>query len=652
MKKGLKIVACVLCMLCLSHLGSAAEQGMDEITLQLERKQGPNEYEVFGVIKAYQNGSVLWEFTTPAGPMTELSVLSDIYRNGNAVYLSAHGSFYALDVFTGELKWKVNDVGASNSIVFDAYGNVYISGYYGPNVMAVSSNGNLLYREADASYGWVDTLEIEGDILRIHYGLDMYGEADDWKTLDISQFRPTQNTSTPTTGTDYVAVFGAFIRDGLKQFLSTEYKTCSVENFKDCYMVDMNNDTVPELFCVFSEEWGSTYAVLVGYDGTFTLGKEYPFNFMSGSAGTERYRVLRANGKYYFETYFSARQDWESPDGTNSWKTENTITIQEGGQEYAVYHYSENYGTVHVNGEEVKEWAYDYVEQNYEIVVDGSNYGGFFTYEPQFGADYEKFWDTPAPQTPTASVTLNGYAVQFDQLPVIINGRTLVPVRAVVEKMGGTVLWLPETQTAVLELDGNRIELTIDNTTALLNGEAKALDVPPQIIGERTLMPIRFIAESFGFAVAWDDETKTVIITKAADSEAIYKNVQYGYQLTFPESWAGYYKVMETEDGGVRVCFVGKSTASKAYADTPMFMILPQATVETEEYLDSVRKIGTANGIAYYYATGTSSALYLFDLVQSGRVSNRDREAVQNDLEMQTKITNESSSILFTPIAK
>ncbi len=647
-----KVIACILGLMLCIGLGNSTGLAADEITVQLERINQPSGYEVVGVLKAYQGGNLIWEFTTPVGPMTELAVVSDMYRNGDTAYLSAHSTLYALDVTTGEIKWTVNEVGASNVIVFDTYGNIYISGYYGPNVVVIDANGRLLYRENDTNYGWVDMLELEGDTLRIHYGLDMYGETDDWKTLDVSQFWPTQNANVSASGTDYEAVFGAFIRDGLKQFLAAEYKTCDVANFKDCYMVDMNNDTVPELFCVFSEEWGNTYAVLVGYDGTFTLGREYPFNFITGSAGSERYRVLKANGKYYFEEYHSLRHGWDSPEGANKWIIENTIKIQEGGQEYIVYHFSENYGTVRVNGEEVNAWEYDYVEKNYEIVVDGSDYGGFFAHEPQFGADYAKFWDAPTPQAATASVTLNGDVVQFDQPPVIVDGRTLVPVRAVVEKMGGTVSWLAETQTAVLELDGSKIELTIDSTTALLNGETKVLDVPPQIIGERTLMPIRFIAESFGFDVAWEDATKTVVITKAADSETTYKNVQYGYELTFPESWKGYYKVVEREEGGAWICFAGKSDAAQTYGDTPMFMILPHETVESDEYLDSVRKIGTAKGIEYYYATGTGSALYLFDLIQSGKIAEGDVEAAQTDLEMQLKISRESQDVVFTPIDK
>lgn len=100
--------------------------------------------------------------------------------------------------------------------------------------------------------------------------------------------------------------------------------------------------------------------------------------------------------------------------------------------------------------------------------------------------------------------------------PVIVNDRTLLPVRAVVEEIGGTVGWDGDTQTVTLNYKEDEIQLVIDNTTAYLNNTAQTLDVAPTIINDRTMLPIRFIAESFKFEVAWNDAEQKVIITKAA----------------------------------------------------------------------------------------------------------------------------------------
>ncbi len=111
------------------------------------------------------------------------------------------------------------------------------------------------------------------------------------------------------------------------------------------------------------------------------------------------------------------------------------------------------------------------------------------------------------------TVTFNGENIEFDQPPVILNGRTLVPIRAVIEKMGGVVEWNGDLQKVTLKLGGDTIILTINSSVAILNGEVHSLDVPPQVINNRTLLPIRFIAEGFKFNVEWLGETQTVKIT-------------------------------------------------------------------------------------------------------------------------------------------
>ena len=115
------------------------------------------------------------------------------------------------------------------------------------------------------------------------------------------------------------------------------------------------------------------------------------------------------------------------------------------------------------------------------------------------------------------NMTVNGETQEIDPgmgtVPVIANDRTLIPVRAVVETLGGEADWNGDTRTATLSYGGNTIDLTIDSTTAYLNGDAQTLDTTPVIINDRTMLPIRFIAEGFGFDVEWDQSTQTVTIS-------------------------------------------------------------------------------------------------------------------------------------------
>lgn len=122
-------------------------------------------------------------------------------------------------------------------------------------------------------------------------------------------------------------------------------------------------------------------------------------------------------------------------------------------------------------------------------------------------------------------MTINGAEQNIDAegtAPVVIDGRTLLPVRAFVEGIGGTVEWNDSTKTAALNYNGDEIRLTINSTTAYLNNEANTLDVTPVIINDRTMLPIRFIAESFGYTVLWTEETQTVTIINADTIDNVF----------------------------------------------------------------------------------------------------------------------------------
>jgi len=115
-------------------------------------------------------------------------------------------------------------------------------------------------------------------------------------------------------------------------------------------------------------------------------------------------------------------------------------------------------------------------------------------------------------------MTVNGMEQEIDSgnetAPVVIGNRTLVPIRSIIEAMGGTVGWVQETQTATLNYGSDEIRLVIDSTTAYLNGDVHTLDIVPTIINDRIMLPIRFIAESFKFDVDWTQKSQTITITK------------------------------------------------------------------------------------------------------------------------------------------
>ncbi len=111
---------------------------------------------------------------------------------------------------------------------------------------------------------------------------------------------------------------------------------------------------------------------------------------------------------------------------------------------------------------------------------------------------------------------IKGIAVDFDKYdgvkPMIENNRTLTPLRAVSEAYGAEVVWEEETQTITITKDIIKIAMQIGSETAYVNEQEVQLDVAPKIIKNRTLVPIRFISETFNLNVEWDEESQTVVI--------------------------------------------------------------------------------------------------------------------------------------------
>lgn len=109
-------------------------------------------------------------------------------------------------------------------------------------------------------------------------------------------------------------------------------------------------------------------------------------------------------------------------------------------------------------------------------------------------------------------VIVNGKEVVFDQKPIIDNNRTLVPLRAIFEALGASVGWDNDTNSVIATKDDTVIFMQIGHNKLFKNNEAIELDVPPKLVNDRTLVPVRAIAESFNLKVSWDEATQTVTI--------------------------------------------------------------------------------------------------------------------------------------------
>lgn len=111
---------------------------------------------------------------------------------------------------------------------------------------------------------------------------------------------------------------------------------------------------------------------------------------------------------------------------------------------------------------------------------------------------------------------VNGVSERIDPgdikvVPVIMQNRTMLPIRALVEKMGGTVGWTAETQTVMLQAWGQRVEIPIGKADILVNEESRVFDVSAVIRNDRTFVPIRHL-EYLGCEVEWVSGIQSVLI--------------------------------------------------------------------------------------------------------------------------------------------
>ncbi|MCX6063885.1 MAG: stalk domain-containing protein, partial [Caldiserica bacterium] len=124
-------------------------------------------------------------------------------------------------------------------------------------------------------------------------------------------------------------------------------------------------------------------------------------------------------------------------------------------------------------------------------------------------------------QVGKSTMTVNGVSQAIDPqgtVPVIVESRTFLPVRAIVEALGGSIAWTAAEQKVTIIMGSDVIDLFIGKSTARVNGSLVSIDpanvkVTPRIVGGRTMLPVRFITERLGGTVVWNDGTKTATLT-------------------------------------------------------------------------------------------------------------------------------------------
>ena len=164
-----------------------------------------------------------------------------------------------------------------------------------------------------------------------------------------------------------------------------------------------------------------------------------------------------------------------------------------------------------------------------EVLVDGKSLGSINSYtftsitsDHSIKALFERAGTTVTVvlKIGDPNIVIDGKAKSIDEQgtkPIIRNSRTLVPIRAIVEALGGNIEWSATERKVTITLSSTTIELWISKSTAKVNGIDTTIDatnpkVVPEIINSRTMIPLRIVTENLGCTVDWDGTTKTITI--------------------------------------------------------------------------------------------------------------------------------------------
>lgn len=211
-----------------------------------------------------------------------------------------------------------------------------------------------------------------------------------------------------------------------------------------------------------------------------------------------------------------------------------------------------------------------------------------------------------AAENTAPKVVINGSLVEFDVLPIIEEGRTLIPVRAVSEKLEYDVFWDGANSRVEIKNGDEKLELFIGKQGYLKNGEEKQMDVPAKITDGRTLVPLRLIAEEFGCTVRWLPEEymaeivkhETVTVTNAKEfleaigsyKKVILKEGEYNLSQVGEIKSGGKVATSDAYDGNEYIVFEATDLIIEgAEGETATIVIEPRyANVLTFMYCDNI----------------------------------------------------------------
>ncbi len=260
--------------------------------------------------------------------------------------------------------------------------------------------------------------------------------------------------------------------------------------------------------------------------------------------------------------------------------------------------------------------------------------------------------------TVSPTVILNGQKLFFDVPPLIENGRTLVPLRAIFEAMGAKVYWDAAARKVTATKGNTTVVMPLYSTKPTINGVVYTLDVPTKIVNNRSLAPLRFVCEAFGGKVTWNGNTRTIKIdgnfpdNPEPQQQIVVLDAGHGGSdpgargSSMNEKDANLQVALKTgallQQRGIRVEYTRRDDSYVSLEERSSIANRLNATVFVSIHMNSYGSSAASGTETYYYAPSSDAELYA-QRDERARLARAIQTQLVNTLQRQNRGVKEAN---------
>ena len=260
--------------------------------------------------------------------------------------------------------------------------------------------------------------------------------------------------------------------------------------------------------------------------------------------------------------------------------------------------------------------------------------------------------------TVSPTVILNGQKLFFDVPPLIENGRTLVPLRAIFEAMGAKVYWDAAARKVTATKGNTTVVMPLYSTKPTINGVVYTLDVPTKIVNNRSLAPLRFVCEAFGGKVTWNGNMRTIKIdgnfpdNPEPQQQIVVLDAGHGGSdpgargSSMNEKDANLQVALKTgallQQRGIRVEYTRRDDSYVSLEERSSIANRLNATVFVSIHMNSYGSSAASGTETYYYAPSSDAELYA-QRDERARLARAIQTQLVNTLQRQNRGVKEAN---------